>query len=51
MNEYRITFASGGTSADCYITERSENAAKKAFGVSYKGKRHSIRTSNSTARA
>lgn len=42
MNEYRITFASGGTSADCYITERSENAAKKAFGVRYKGKRHSI---------
>ena len=42
MNEYRITFASGGTSADCHITERSENAAKKAFGVRYKGKRHYI---------
>ena len=43
MNEYRITFATEGCAfADCYITERSENAAKKAFAIRYKGKHYSI---------
>ena len=38
MNDYRITYTSEtGEESNTYVTERTENAALKAFGSAHKG--------------